>query len=301
MTAFLPTLKQLQYLTALHIHGHFGRAAETCFVTQSTLSAGLAELESLLGVRLVERNRRVVRFTPMGERVVSKAYVVLREADELAGLTVGGDKPLSGPLRLGVIPTIAPYLLPRALPKVRADWPDLKLHLREEMSGPATEALARGMLDVVLLALPWDTAGLSVMPLFDDPFFLVFRPGDLPDPPPAVAPDAIDPHHLLLLEDGHCLKEHVLSACGRPELRADPAHRGTSLVTLVEMVAGGLGQTLVPKLALDAGILTHGNLIARPVSGNAARTVSLVWRHGSPREAEFRLLGESLVAGLALS
>ena len=263
MTAFLPTLKQLQYLTALHIHGHFGRAAETCFVTQSTLSAGLAELESLLGVRLVERNRRVVRFTPMGERVVSKAYVVLREADELAGLTVGGDKPLSGPLRLGVIPTIAPYLLPRALPKVRADWPDLKLHLREEMSGPATEALARGMLDVVLLALPWDTAGLSVMPLFDDPFFLVFRPGDLPDPPPAVAPDAIDPHHLLLLEDGHCLKEQVLSACGRPELRADPAHRGTSLVTLVEMVAGGLGQTLVPKLALDAGILTHGNLIAR--------------------------------------
>jgi LysR family hydrogen peroxide-inducible transcriptional activator len=233
--------------------------------------------------------------------VVSKAYVVLREADELAGLTVGGDKPLSGPLRLGVIPTIAPYLLPRALPKVRADWPDLKLHLREEMSGPATEALARGMLDMVLLALPWDTAGLSVMPLFDDPFFLVFRPGDLPDPPPAVAPDAIDPHHLLLLEDGHCLKEQVLSACGRPELRADPAHRGTSLVTLVEMVAGGLGQTLVPKLALDAGILTHGNLIARPVSGNAARTVSLVWRHGTPREAEFRLLGESLVAGLALS
>ena len=153
----------------------------------------------------------------------------------------------------------------------------------------------------VLLALPWDTAGLSVMPLFDDPFFLVFRPGDLPDPPPAVAPDAIDPHHLLLLEDGHCLKEQVLSACGRPELRADPAHRGTSLVTLVEMVAGGLGQTLVPKLALDAGILTHGNLIARPVSGNAARTVSLVWRHGSPREAEFRLMGESLVAGLALS
>jgi LysR family hydrogen peroxide-inducible transcriptional activator len=301
MTAFLPTLKQLQYLTALHIHGHFGRAAETCFVTQSTLSAGLAELESLLGVRLVERNRRVVRFTPMGERVVSKAYVVLREADELAGLTVGGDKPLSGPLRLGVIPTIAPYLLPRALPKVRADWPDLKLHLREEMSGPATEALARGMLDVVLLALPWDTAGLSVMPLFDDPFFLVFRPGDLPDPPPAVAPDSIDPHHLLLLEDGHCLKEQVLSACGRPELRADPAHRGTSLVTLVEMVAGGLGQTLVPKLALDAGILTHGNLIARPVSGNAARTVSLVWRHGSPREVEFRLMGESLVAGLALS
>lgn len=301
MTNFLPTLKQLQYLTALHIHGHFGRAAEACFVTQSTLSAGLAELESLLRVRLVERNRRVVRFTPMGERVVAKAYVVLREADELSGLTVGGDKPLVGPLRLGVIPTIAPYLLPRALPRVRADWPDLKLHLREEMSGPATEALARGILDVVLLALPWETPGLGVMPLFEDPFFLVFRPGDLPDPPPAVAPDAIDPHHLLLLEDGHCLKEQALSACGRPELRADPAHRGTSLTTLVQMVAGGMGQTLVPKLALDAGIITGSDVISRPVSGNASRTVSLVWRQNSPREAEFRLLGESLVAGLALA
>lgn len=301
MTAFLPTLKQLQYLTALHIHGHFGRAAEACFVTQSTLSAGLAELESLLGVRLVERNRRVVRFTPMGERVVAKAYDVLREADELASLTVGGDKPLAGPLRLGVIPTIAPYLLPRALPRVRADYPDLKLQLREDMSGPATEALSRGMLDVVLLALPWDTPGLVAMPLFEDPFFLVFRPGDLPDPPPAVAPDAINSQQLLLLEDGHCLKDQALSACGRPELRADPAHRGTSLVTLVQMVAGGLGQTLVPKLALDAGIIAGTGLIARPVMGKASRTVALAWRQGSPREAEFRLLGEALLAGLALA
>jgi LysR family hydrogen peroxide-inducible transcriptional activator len=299
MTAFQPTLKQLQYLTALHIHGHFGRAAESCFVTQSTLSAGLAELESLLGVRLVERNRRVVRFTPMGERVVAKAYEVLREADDLVSLTVGGDKPLAGPLRLGIIPTIAPYLLPRVAAHVRAEWPDLKLYLREDMSGPATEALARGMLDAVLLALPWDTQGLTIMPLFEDPFYLVFRTGDLPDPPPAVAPGAIDPHNLLLLEDGHCLKDQALSACGKPELRADPAHRGTSLVTLVEMVAGGLGQTLVPKLALDAGLIAHTRLIARPLSGDASRTVALVWRQGSPREAEFRMLGETIVAGLA--
>lgn len=301
MTAYQPTLKQLQYLTALHIHGHFGRAAETCFVTQSTLSAGLAELESLLGVRLVERNRRVVRFTPMGERVVAKAYAVLRETDELVGLTIGGDKPLAGPLRLGVIPTVAPYLLPRVTAHIRSDYPDLKLHLREDMSGPATEALSRGMLDAVLLALPWDTPGLAVMPLFEDPFFLVFAPGDLPDPPPAVAPDSIDSDSLLLLEDGHCLKDQALSACGRPELRADPAHRGTSLITLVQMVAGGLGQTLVPKLALDAGILAGTNLIARPVSGDASRTLALVWRQGSPREAEFRLLGESIMAGLALA
>jgi LysR family hydrogen peroxide-inducible transcriptional activator len=125
--------------------------------------------------------------------------------------------------------------------------------------------------------------------------------GDLADPPPAVAPDSIDPHNLLLLEDGHCLKDQALSACGKPELRADPAHRGTSLVTLVEMVASGLGQTLVPKLALDAGLIAHTRLIARPLAGNAARTVALAWRQGSPREAEFRLLGDTILAPLGLT
>lgn len=293
---FLPTLKQLQYLTALHTHGHFGRAADACFVTQSTLSAGLRELESLLGAQLVERNRRVVRFSPLGERVVAKAYDVLREADELAALTRDAGRPLAGPLRLGVIPTIAPYLLPRVLPAVRAAHPELKLFLREEMSSAACELLARGTLDAVLLALPWDCGGVEAMSLFEDPFFLVFRPGDLPDPPPIVAPASIDADALLLLEDGHCLKDQALSVCGRPELRADPGHRGTSLVTLVQMVAGGLGQTLVPKLALDSGIITGTDLIARPLAGAAARTIALVWRQGSLRAGEFRQLGETLAA-----
>ena len=136
---YLPTIKQLQYLTALHAHGHFGRAADACFVTQSTLSSGLRELETLLGVVLVERTRRVVRFTPLGERIAAKAFIVLREADELAGLAHAAAKPLGGDLRLGVIPTIAPFLLPRLLPKLRAAFPDLKLYLREEMSAAACE------------------------------------------------------------------------------------------------------------------------------------------------------------------
>ncbi len=288
---FLPTLKQMQYLTALHIHGHFGHAADACFVTQSTLSAGIRELESLLGVQLVERNRRVVRFSPLGERVVAKAYDILREAEALAGLTRDAGKPLGGELRLGVIPTIAPYLLPRALPALRADYPDLKLYLREMMSGPACEALARGTLDAVLLALPWACGTVEAMPLFEDPFYLVFHPGDMIDPPPQVSPDAIDDTHLLLLEDGHCLKDQALAACGRPELRADPFARGTSLGTLVQMVAGRLGQTLVPGLALDSGILDGSGLLFRPVLGGAFRTVALVWRPGSLRAAEFRLLG----------
>jgi LysR family hydrogen peroxide-inducible transcriptional activator len=295
---FLPTLKQLQYLTALHTFGHFGRAAESCFVTQSTLSAGLRELENLLGVQLVERNRRVVRFSPLGERVVAKAYDVLREADALASLTKDAGVPLAGELRLGVIPTIAPFVLPRALPGIRAQFPDLKLYLREDMSGQACEALARGTLDAVLLALPWDCGNVDSMALFDDPFFLVFHPGDMIDPPPLLAPDAIDDSHLLLLEDGHCLKDQALAVCGRPELRADAANRGTSLVTLVQMVAGRLGQTLLPGLAIDAGIITGTGLVARPVRG-AARTIALAWRPGSPREPEFRLLGEALRVAVA--
>lgn len=297
---FLPTLKQLQYLTALHVHRHFGRAAEACFVTQSTLSAGMRELESLLGTRLVERNRRVVEFTPLGEDVVAKAYDVLREADALTGLTKAAGQPLAGELRLGVIPTIAPYLLPRVLPGVRAAYPELKLYLREDMSGPACEALARGTLDAVLLALPWDCGVVDTMPLFDDAFHLVFHPADMIDPPPTVAPGAIDDTHLLLLEDGHCLSDHALAVCGRPELRADPRHRGTSLATLVQMVAGGLGQTLVPDMAVQAGLLAGSGLVARRVTGgHASRTVALAWRTGSPRAAEFRLLGETMLAAIA--
>ena len=291
---FPPTLKQLQYLTALHIHGHFGRAADACFVTQSTLSSGLSELESLLGVQLVERNRRVVRFSPIGEQVVAKAYDVLREADALANLTRASGEPLVGDLRLGVIPTIAPYLLPRIMPAVRAAFPRLALYLREDMSGPACEALARGTLDAVLLALPWDCGRVETETLFEDPFYLVFHPGDRIDPPPQIALAAINDASLLLLEDGHCLKDQGLAACGRPELRADPAHRGTSLVTLVQMVAGRLGQTLVPDMALAAGLIAGTGLVARPLRTGAARTVALAWRIGSPRAAEFRMLAAAM-------
>src|SRR3546814_9447785 len=149
----LPTLKQLQYLVALHDHGHFGRAAGATFVTQSTLSAGLRELEGALGAMLVERTRRVVLFTPLGEHVVAKARRVLRECEELADLARAAGKPLSGELRLGVIPTIAPFLLPKVLPRLRHKWPELKLYLREETTPQACESLARGNLDCVLLAL----------------------------------------------------------------------------------------------------------------------------------------------------
>ncbi len=297
---FLPTIKQLQYLTALHEHGHFGRAADACFVTQSTLSAGIRELETLLDADLVERTRRVVRFTPLGERITKKAYTVLREADELAALARAAGKPLSGELRLGVIPTIAPFFLPRALPPLRAAYPDLKLYLREETSAAACDSLARGQLDCVLLALPFACGDVASSVLFNDPLFVAFHKDDVVDPPMPFPADRIDEKHLLLLEDGHCLKEHALSACNRPELRAEASMMGTSLHTLVQMVDNRLGQTLLPGMAIDAGILNGTHVKATPLAGQAAyREIALVWRASSPRADEFRLLGQALMQATA--
>lgn len=293
---YLPTLKQLQYLVALHDAGHFGRAAEACFVTQSTLSAGIRELETLIGVVLVERTRRVVRFTPLGERIVEKARRVLREADELGDLARAAGRPLSGEMRMSVIPTIAPFLLPRILPRLRQQYPDLKLYLREETSGQACEALSHGRTDCVLLALPFSCGDVESARLFDDRLFVAFRDGEM-DPTATIHPDAIDETRLLMLEDGHCLKDHALAACNRPEMRAEATMLGTSLHTMVQMVDNGLGVTMLPEMAVDAGILEHTSVKARPLdSANAARNIALVWRKASPRERDFRLLAEVLTA-----
>jgi LysR family hydrogen peroxide-inducible transcriptional activator len=297
MSFYLPTLKQLQYLVALRTHGHFGRAAEACFVSQSTLSAAIRELETLIGATLVERNRRVVGFTPLGVRIAGKAQRILRETEELADMVRAAGKPLAGELRMGVIPTIAPFLLPALLPRLRAQWPDLKLYLREETSQAACDALHRGQLDCVLLALPFSCGEVERAELFEDRLLIAFPPGAAEALPEAVPAEAIDETSLLLLEDGHCLKDHALSACNRPELRAEAAILGTSLHTLVQMVDNGLGTTLVPEMAVAAGILEGTGVVARRLDADhPSRRIALVWRKGSPREKEFRLLADALKA-----
>lgn len=298
MSTYLPTLKQLQYLVALHEHGHFGRAADSCFVSQSTLSAGLRELESLLGVTLVERTRRVVRFTPLGNQVVAKAHRLLREAEELSELVQSQGQPLAGELRMSVIPTIAPFLLPRILPRLRRERPLLKLFLREEPSGAAMESLHHGRADCVLLALPFATGEVETAHIRDDLLYVAFPKDDPRDPPRTIDPAVIDENRLLLLEDGHCLKDHALAACNRPELRASATMVGTSLHTLVQMVDNGLGLTMLPEMAIDAGILHETDIVARPLKAeHASREIALVWRKNSPRADEFRLLAEELRAG----
>jgi LysR family hydrogen peroxide-inducible transcriptional activator len=296
MTVHLPTIKQLQYLVALRQHGHFGRAAEACFVTQSTLSAGIRELETLLGITLVERTRRVVRFTPLGLKIADKAQRVLREGEELADLARAEGQPLTGELRMGVIPTIAPFLLPAMLPRLRQEWPSLKLFLREETSPLACDGLHRGQLDCVLLAMPYACGEVETAELFDDPLYVAFPKGEAPLAL-EIDPSAIDESRLLLLEDGHCLKDHALSACNRPELRADATMMGTSLHTLVQMVDNGLGQTFVPAMAIQAGILAGTGIVARPLrSRHNYRRIALAWRRSSPREEEFGLLAGTLQA-----
>lgn len=295
MATYLPTLKQLQYLVALKDHGHFGRAAEACFVTQSTLSAGLRELETLIDVVLVERTRRVVRFTPLGDRFADKARRVLREAEELSDMARAAGRPLSGDMRMSVIPTIAPFMLPRILPRIRESYPDLKLFLREEPTGAACEGLHNGRADCVLLALPYACGEVASQTLFEDRLFLAFPTGEMPAALPAIAAADIDETRLLLLEDGHCLKDHALAACNRPEIRAEATMLGTSLHTIVQMVDNGLGITILPEMALKAGLLDNTNITAKPLDeANAVRRIALVWRRASPREKDFQLLAQVL-------
>ncbi len=294
MQNYFPTLKQMQYLVALHEHGHFGRAADACNVTQSTLSAGIRELETLLGQTLVERTRRVVRFTGLGNAIVEKAHRVLREAEELADMAAAAAAPLVGELRMSVIPTIAPFLLPGMLRLLRKERPALKLFLREEPSAQACESLHHGTVDCVLLALPYGCGDVESEELFDDALFVAF-PGDQSEDLPAmVSADQLDPAQMLMLEDGHCLKDHALAACNRPELRAGGADDGD-----VAAHAGPDGgqwpghHECCRQMAIEAGILDHTDIDTRPLdSDHDWRTIALVWRKGSPRADEFKMLAD---------
>lgn len=291
--AFPPTLKQLRYLIALHKTLHFGKAAELCLVTQSTLSAGLQELEALLDLRLVERTKRHVMFTAEGEAVVERAVKILADVEDLTSMAAAAKDPTQGLVRLGVIPTIAPYLLPCIMPKLQAELPDLDIHLREEKSGVLCDKLKSGELDLVLFALPFACGEVTEYPLFDDRFLAAYPKGEAAGK--EIRTDDLKDARLLLLEEGHCLRDHALSACNLLGAQARAAYSGTSLATLIQMVASGQGVTLLPEMAVTAGLADQADLDVVAFSDiSPTRQIGLIWRPANPREATFLKLGEAI-------
>jgi len=287
----LPTPQQLRYLVTLAETGHFSRAASACAVSQSTLSAGILALERQLDAEILDRSAaKHAVFTPLGLDLVTKARAALSALTALAEAADAARAPMSGPLRLGLIPTIGPFLLPKLMPALRNGFPALKLFLREDQTERLVEQLNDGYLDVLLLAEPCVCSGTESFPLVRDEFLAALPPGHVLAARERVAVADLVAEQFLLLEDGHCLRDQVLSICGAGIAR-EQRFAATSLHTLIQMVAGGLGVTLVPKLAVDAGLANGtGVELRRLDSAGGWRTLALAWRAGSPRGAEYRAL-----------
>ena len=294
MTA-LPSLRQLRYFVAIAQELNFTRAAEICFVGQSTLSAGLKELEDGLGVRLVERDRQNVALTPVGLEILDRAKAILAASEDLVEYADAAGKPMSGTIRLGVIPTIAPFLLPNVLPDIRTRCPSLKIALREDLTANLLTRLAEHQLDFILIALPYETSGLLVQELFDDEFWLVAREDDPALKGKEIHLPAKMAERLLLLEEGHCLREHTLQACKRSDIRKADGMEATSLLTLLQMVDSGMGIALLPEMAVRGGLLNGTSLVARPLAPPAQkRVIALLARSSTAHLEEFKIFSDCI-------
>lgn len=292
-------LRDLRYLVALAEHKHFGRAADASFVSQPTLSTQIKKLEDELDVALVERTPRKILLTEVGREIATRARHVLDEVEQIKAIARRTKDPESGTLRLGIFPTLGPYLLPHVVPGLRERFPRLELLLTEEKTETLLARLREGRLDAALLALPLHDDQLHAEVLFDEPFLLAVPTQHRLARRKALAIDDLESESLLLLEDGHCLRDQALAACELEGARRNAAFNGTSLHTLAQMVANDLGVTLMPQMALDAGIVRGLDVAVRPLSGKTPhRRIGLVWRRSSARKETFRQLGEALKAEL---
>ena len=293
--ASLSSLKQLRYFVTLAQELNFTRAAELCFVGQSTLSAGLKELEDSLGVRLVERDRQNVSITPIGLDVLESAKLILASTQDLLEFASAAGKSMTGTIRLGVIPTIAPFLLPHVLPAIREQYPNLKIALREDLTVNLLERVADHRLDFALIALPFDTAGFLVKELLNDEFWLVAREGDPAIKGKEIQMPAKMADRLLLLEEGHCLRDHTMQACKHSDIQNVDGIEATSLLTLLQMVESGMGIALLPEMAVKGGLLNGSELIARPLSPPAPkRVIALVARPSTAHLEELNALAAAI-------
>ncbi len=291
----LPTLRQLQYLVAVIELRHFGQAAERCFVTQSTLSAGIQELEQLLDAKLLERTKRKVIPTQLGVELAERSQQLLGLAAEMVTIAQADDKPLSGRLRLGVIPTIGPFILPQVLPGIRTHFPGLELFLLEDQSARLLERIATGDLDVAILALPYDIGNLESEAFWREDFWVAIPEHHRLSQGGSITAQELPVDELLLLEEGHCFREHALTACHMEGVRSSAAFQGTSLYTLIQMVAGGQGITFIPEMAVGSALMKQSNICFRPLSERGPhRQIGLVWRPSFHRKRDLHLLAECM-------
>ncbi|MGI9250933.1 MAG: LysR substrate-binding domain-containing protein [Pseudohongiellaceae bacterium] len=288
-----PSIRQLRYLCAVAEHRHFSKAAEACHVAQSTLSAAIHELESRLGIMIFERNRKTVLITPLGERLIAQALRILGETEDFVSLAKSHNEVLSGEIRLGVIPTIGPFLLPTVLSDLRKQFPRLRLYLKEMLSAELARQLLQGELDLIVLAFPYPLPEAKTTKLFTDQFQLCLPPGHRLTKANQVKHQQLRGEKLLLLEEGHCLRDHALKACKLEQKDTELVYQGTSLHTLVQMAANGLGMTLLPQIAINAGILGDTKLQLRPFQNeNVSREIGMAWRKSDPRQDEYLLLAK---------
>ena len=286
------TLRQLRYLEALAEHRHFGRAAQTCAVSQPALSMQIRDLERLLGVELVERRPGEVVLTEVGAEVARRGGRMLAASRDLIDFARHQAQVLTGRLTLGVIPTLGPYLLPKILPSLQRRYPDLRVELRETQTRILLDELTRGRLDVVMLALPVSETELETLELFEDPFLLAMPTGEAPSGTGRISAREIDQRRLILLEEGHCLRDQALAYCAGARPDGTMGLGATSLTTVMQMVANGYGVTLVPDIAVDVEVRDRRVKLLRFMPPEPGRTIGLAWRQSSPRKGDFVALGQ---------
>ncbi len=284
------TMKHLRYFDALARIGHFGRAAESCAISQPALSVQIRELEELLGAPLVERGGRSIRLTTLGEEFVGRARAILRAVDELEDLGRAAQGPLAGRLRLGIIPTVAPYLLPTIIKSLAQVYPGLDPRPREAITGRLIEDLAEAKLDIAIVALPVSEPALEEVPLFEEEFVLVRPLEDAEKPVPAS--ERLHEMRLLLLEEGHCFRDQALSVCNITAAATRDVMEGSSLSTLVQMVGAGIGVTLIPEMAIETETRSSSVGVSRLAGRRPTRTIGMVWRKTNPLSAQFARIAD---------
>jgi LysR family hydrogen peroxide-inducible transcriptional activator len=290
----LPTIKQLQYFLALEKHQHFGNAAKECFISQSAFSTAIKELELHLGSQLVDRTNKNITITQVGREIATQARLCLQGVEYLLEIAQSNQNPLAGKLSLGIIPTIAPFILPKLMPALSQHYPDLKLYLREDTTQLVHKYLLSGELDIILIALPYTLSSIEIMPLFEDKFLLACNKDTKILDPNHYDINKLPAESILLLEDGHCLRDHALSAC---HIKQDSVSRfaASSLLTLIGMVDADIGITYLTEMSQGSILLKNTNVATYMLNDASCRKIGLAWRRGSARSEEFKLLGDLMI------